>query len=235
MGEAVDPIELLVDSEFFQGLDREALGSVFEAARKARFSRHEVIFRQDDPAGAVYLLTAGRVKLTQLTADGQQVLLRFVERGEMVGGIAVLTEATYPVTAEAVDECDLLVWDGATMHQLMKRLPEIALNAVEHLARRVQDLQRRVRELTTERVEQRIARALIRLAAQAGERTSEGVRIAMPLTRQDLGELTGTTLFTVSRTLSRWESEGLIKTGRERIVIRSPHGLAAIADDLPSL
>lgn len=228
-----DPIGLLVGAGFFQGLDRDALELVMKQAHERRVPRHEVFFRQDEPATSLYFLTAGRVRLTQLTAEGQQVLLHFVERGEMFGGVAVLTEASYPVTAEAAEECAILVWDGPTMQRLMERVPKIALNALRQLADRVQALQRRVRELATERVEQRIARALVRLAAQAGERTAEGVRIAMQLTRQDLGELTGTTLYTVSRTLSRWESEGLIESGRERVTIRKPHALMAIADDLP--
>jgi CRP-like cAMP-binding protein len=97
----------------------------------------------------------------------------------------------------------------------------------------VRDFQDRVRELSTERVERRIARALIRLVRQAGKKVQEGVLIDLPLSRQDLAEMSGTTLFTVSRTLSQWESKGLIQSGRERVVVRNPHGLVSIAEDLP--
>lgn len=119
------------------------------------------------------------------------------------------------------------------MSRLMEEMPRIALNALNHVATRIQDLQGRVRELTTERTEQRIARALMRLMDQAGEPTEQGIKITMPLSRQDIAELTGTTLYTVSRTLSRWERDGLVESGRERIMIRSPHRLAKIADGLP--
>lgn len=233
MGHVDNRLQMLSGAGFFAGLDTEALAVVLEAADEQRVDAGTVFFRQDDPATKLYLLTMGRVKLTQLTPEGQQVLLRIVERGEMFGGIAVLTQAACPVTAEAAEDCLFLMWTGSTMHRLIEKLPQIALNALQHMSSRVQDLQHRVRELATERVEQRIARALVRLAAQAGERTSEGVRIAMSLTRRDLGELTGSTLYTVSRTLSRWESNGLIKSGRERVVICKPHELTAIAEDLP--
>jgi CRP-like cAMP-binding protein len=93
-------------------------------------------------------------------------------------------------------------------------------------------VQERLRELATERVEQRVARTLLRLARQVGRKVEGGVLIDMPLSRQDLAEMTGTTLYTVSRILSQWEQQHLVETGRERILIRQPHGLVAIAEDL---
>jgi CRP-like cAMP-binding protein len=96
------------------------------------------------------------------------------------------------------------------------------------------EVQDRYRELATEKVERRIARTLLRLAAQSGRRVAEGVLIDIPLTRQDIAQMTGTTLFTVSRTLSEWERQGLLSVGRERVVIREPHALVKIAEDLPT-
>jgi CRP-like cAMP-binding protein len=110
----------------------------------------------------------------------------------------------------------------------------LGLNGLRLVAGRFQELQKRYRELATERVERRIARALLRLARQTGRRTEGGVLLDLPLSRQDLGEMTGTTLYTVSRTLSSWEQQRLIETGRERIIIRNPHGLVSIAEDLPA-
>jgi CRP-like cAMP-binding protein len=119
------------------------------------------------------------------------------------------------------------------MNGLMERHPRISINAVRILANRVREFQDRVRELSTERVERRIARALLRLVRQAGKKVPEGVLIDLPLSRQDLAQMTGTTLFTVSRTLSQWESRGIIQSGRERVIICFPHGLVSIAEDLP--
>lgn len=245
--------QLLAEAEFFTGLERRGLERVLEEARQKRLERQEICFRQDEPATLLYLLTEGRVKLTQLTPDGRQVLMRFVEPGEVFGGIALFTQEEYPVTAEAVERCRLLAWDGAAMQRLMEKEPKIALNVIQHLAELVKNLQDRVRELSTERVERRIARALLRLAAQAGPaaegeasagrlptgsggtgrrpESGEAMGAVIHVSRQDLGELTGATLYTVSRTLSRWESEGLVESGRERITILDPRALAAIAED----
>ena len=102
------------------------------------------------------------------------------------------------------------------------------------LAQHFTDLQDRYRELATERVERRVARALLRLVRQAGKRTEEGVHIDIPLSRQDLAEMTGTTLYTVSRILSEWEQKGLVNSGRERVTLRQAHEIMLIAEDLPS-
>lgn len=93
--------------------------------------------------------------------------------------------------------------------------------------------QDRYRELATERVERRVARALLRLVAQIGRPEEDGVTVAAPLARQDLAEMTGTTLFTVSRILSAWEGQGIVSTGRERVTLRDSALLARIAEDLP--
>lgn len=224
-------IELLARSEFFKGLEPEGLERVRRAASSHRLSAGEHCFHQEDPAERLYLLVSGRIKLTQVTIDGRQVLLRIVEPGEMFGGIALFVKERYPAGAEAMEESELLSWDGSAMLELIQVEPKVALNVIQHLAQLVQSLQDRVRELSTERVEKRIARTLVRLAAQSSRGAEAAGPVVLHLSRQDLGELAGATLYTVSRILSRWESEGLIESGRERIVVVKPQELEALADD----
>jgi CRP-like cAMP-binding protein len=123
-------------------------------------------------------------------------------------------------------------WDGPTMSRLLSRHATLAVNVLHFVASRLRDAQDRYRELATERVEQRVAHALLRLARDAGRRIDAGVLIDMPLSREDLAEMTGTTLYTVSRLISSWEDRGLVESGRQRIVIRRPEDLAAIAERL---
>ena len=105
---------------------------------------------------------------------------------------------------------------------------------IRELGARLREAEARLRDLQTERVERRIARTLVRLASQAGIRTERGIELALPLSRQDLAELAGTTLSTASRTLSGWDSRGIVASGRERITILQPHALVALAEDLPA-
>ncbi len=223
----------LVQSEFLQGLSAQDREAILAAAQRRSVERDEFLLRQGDPADRVYLLAQGRLRLSTVTPDGQEVIIRYVGPGEGFGVAAALNDMVYPVSIEAVEASLVLGWDRATFAQLMERHPRLAMQAMQTLAFRMREMQDRVRELQTERVERRIARALLRLVRQTGRKVEAGVLIDLPLTRQDLAEMTGTTLYTVSRVLSQWEQAGLVESGRERVLIRSPHGLVSIAEDLP--
>jgi CRP-like cAMP-binding protein len=227
-------IPLLGSIDLFSELETEQIERVAQAARQRRLGREAYLYYQGDPADHLFVLLEGRLKLTQVTPDGHQILLRHIGPGEAFAIPAILGGFEYPTSAQAVEDSLLLSWDRQSMRDLMRGAPALALRALDVVASHVREFQDRIRELSTERVERRIARALLRLAHQSGRKVEEGVLIDLPLSRQDLAEMTGTTLFTVSRTLSQWESQGLVVTGRERVTIRFPHGLVAIAEDLPA-
>lgn len=216
----------------FQNLALSETQMIARAAQRRRIPRDAFFFQQDEPAAALYVLDAGQVRMTQLTPDGAQVILRFIRPGDLFGGVAAFGVKTYPASAEALQDSSAFFWNAPTMRALMLELPQLALNALEHTASILVDLQDRVRELQTERVERRVARALLRLARQCGTRIEGGVLIDMPLSRQDLAEMTGTNLYSVSRILSAWEKRGLVETGRERVLLLLPHQLVVIAEDL---
>jgi len=218
----------------FAGLDAADLADVIRFAQSRRVPKGATAFKQGDPADTCHALIDGRIKLMQTGPDGQQVVVRFIGPGETFGTVAVFTGAAYPVDAVAMADCVEIVWSEATMTDLMQRHPRIALNALAIVGARLQEVQNRLREVSTERVERRVAHALLRLVRQAGRRVEGGVEIAFPLTRQDVAEMTGTTLHTVSRILSAWESQGLVESIRQQLVIRQPHRLVAIAEDLPA-
>lgn len=230
----VTETKLLAGVPLFRGLNEEALAAAAVDARLVRAAAGRTFFREGEPATLFFVLRRGRVKFTQISAEGHEVILRVIGPGEPFGGIAAIADtATYPVTARAVEVSEAHTWNGARIAALMHRFPPIAINAARMIAERLHELQRQHRELMTERVERRIARALLRLAHHAGRRVAQGVEIDFPLSRQDLAQMTGTTLFTVSRTLSAWEEDGLIATGRRRVIVRQPHRLVRIAEDLP--
>lgn len=225
--------DVLAHSPLFKELDHTALRAAHHVAWRRTVERHTFFFHQGEEARIFYVLLEGRARLSQLTPEGHQVIIRYMGPGDSMGIIVALSNTTYPLSAEAVSDCVALAWNRDDVARLMERYPRLALNGLRMVAGRFVALQNRYRELATERVEQRVARALLRLTRQTGKRTEEGVLLDLPLSRQDLAEMTGTTLYTVSRICSRWEQNGLIATGRERFVICNPHGLVTIAEDLP--
>lgn len=229
----VDP-SVVATMGMFRGLDRDALGDVIGEARSRRVEKGTRIFSQGDEADTCYALVDGRVKIAQTGPGGEHLVIRFIGPGEMFGTLAVFTGGGYPADAEAVTDCVEITWSAETMTALMHRHPVIATNTLDIIGKRLREVQARLREVSAERVERRIARALLRLVRQAGRRTEDGVEITFPLSRQDLAEMTGTTLHTVSRTLSGWEERGMVALGRRHVVIVAPHALVAIAEDLPA-
>jgi CRP-like cAMP-binding protein len=225
-------VRTLAKAPLLRGLSAEALEEVAAKATEKKVRAGGTLFREGEPASALYLMLEGRVKLTQVAADGHEVILRFVGPGDAVAALALFGDAAYPVTAGAVSDSVLMAWHRDVLQELFQHHPPLAVNAMRLLSERLREVQERFRELATERVAQRIARALLRLVRQVGRRVEGGVLIDLTLSRQDLAELTGTTLYTVSRVLSEWEGQGILESGRAKVVVKRPHALVAIAEDL---
>lgn len=218
---------------FFAGLGEDAADALIRAARTASFAKDSYLFHQDDPAERCYVLVRGSCRLSYLSVEGNQTVIHLANAGDEVGLIAALPGATYPVSAQALQPCEALAWDGDAFRAIMAQHPALALRVLDVIAGRFVALQRQFHALATERAERRIARAVLRLAHQSGRRVAEGVLIDLPLTRNDIAEMTGVTLHTASRVMSSWEARGIIASGRARVTVLQPHELVRIADDLP--
>ena len=217
---------------FFAGLGRDELADILQAGHTHRLPKDTVLFEQGDAARSLHLVLQGRVKVVQTAADGQQMVLRFVGPNELAGVLALLGPGqTYPATVAAVLDCVLLSWNPAALEVLLRRFPQVALNAMRALSGRTQEAHDRLREASAERVERRLALALLRLIRQAGVKEVDGsITIDFPLARQDLAEMAGTTLHTASRILSGWEHAGILTGGRMRVGVRDPHALVRITE-----
>ncbi|MGC8915428.1 MAG: Crp/Fnr family transcriptional regulator [Thermoanaerobaculum sp.] len=225
--------EVVLASPLLKGLDGAAQDEVLGLGASRKLRRGQVLFRQRDPAQALYVVAAGKVKLVQEDSFGHQVVVRFVGPGQVMAAVALTPGHVYPVTAQAVEETTVVAWAAEVLRELGRRYPALTLAATAEIAAHMRDMQERFLELASERVEQRLARCLLRLARQVGKRVPGGVLLDVPLSRQDLAAMTGATLYTVSRILSHWESQGILRAGRQKVLITSPHGLVAVAEDLP--
>jgi len=225
--------KLVRQSRLFKDVSAEGFEQIFTAGVTRSVEEDGFYFLQGDPATHAYVLLEGRVKMMQITPNGQQITMRIMTPGQTFGGVALLKpSAGYPATAQADEDSKAMAWETERLRDLVEDEPVISLNVMNLMHGYISELQERQKSLVTDRVEQRIARVLLKLAAQSGIKIDEGVLIDLPITRQDIAEMSGTTLFTVSRTLNEWDRDGLLKIGRERVVIREPHLLVSISDDL---
>ncbi len=222
--------QLIAGFPVFDGFAADDLAHVLAEARSVRFAKGATIFEQGGAADCFFLLLRGRVRAYRLTPDGQQIVVRFVGPGELFGIAMAIGSQTYPANAAAVVDSVTIVWPAAAWSKLVARFPALALNTMHTLGGRLQEANTRMTEMATEEVTRRVAHTLLRLAQQAGRKTAAGVLIDFPITRQDIAEMSSTTLHTVSRILSAWEQEGLVESGRQRVVIRDPHRIHLIAE-----
>lgn len=208
-------------TELFADLPMAGLADALDGARIRRLEKGATIFSQGTAAERAHIVLEGRVRVLQTDEDGAQIVVRFVGPGETFGTVGLFTDHLYPAHAVAVTDCTELSWSEATLLDLMARYPQISLNLLKVVGSRLQEAQDRLRELATQRAESRIARVLLRLAAQAGLQGDDGMSIDFPLSRKDVGEMCGTTLHTVSRTLTAWEKAGALETRQQHVTIRN--------------
>lgn len=224
-------LDRLIATPLFEGMAPDEVAEVLEQAGQLSHEADDYFFHQGDQARRIYILLDGQIKVVQLTPDGQQVVMRMVNPIELFGCIAALTGGEYPASAQATKPCLALSLHKDEMHRQMGRFPRMAMNAFQIMVRRTHELQDRYRELATETVERRLAHTLRRLQSQSGVvAPTGGIRLDMPLSRQDLAEMIGSTLYTVSRVLSGWEARGLVEAGREKLLLVDPETLEAIAE-----
>ncbi|POR51913.1 Crp/Fnr family transcriptional regulator [Bosea psychrotolerans] len=221
---------LVADLPLFAGLAPEQLDELLREAQSVRYPKGMTVFQQDAEAHSFFVLLHGHLRVYKLTPDGQQVVVRFVSAGEVFGVAMAIGRTTYPATAVAVVDSIALVWPSVAWPRLIAKHPTLAVNTLQTVGSRLQDAHARVVEMSTEQVERRIAHALLRLAQQSGRKVEAGVEIDFPISRQDVAEMTGTTLHTVSRVLSAWEDRGFVAGGRQKITILEPHRLFVLAE-----
>lgn len=226
-----DPL-LLRRVSVFQNATDEDLKLFAQNSIERSIEEGEFFFFQGDPADYFYVLLSGRAKLMQMNSTGQQVNLRTINEWQMFGALGSVREnATYPASAQALEHSTALAIKSDFLRDMMQTRPYLSFDLMKLMTGYIQEMQERYRELATEKVERRIAHSLLRLVAQMGIKTLEG-NLELTFTRQDLAEMSGTTLYTVSRVLSEWEKQGLVEAGRERVVIRKPHELVRISEGL---
>jgi CRP-like cAMP-binding protein len=221
----------LAAMELFHALPAATLEEVAVLARVRRLPKETRIFSQGDPDVRAHTVIEGGVRIGQSGSDGGQVVIRFIGPGEIFGTVALFTDGRYPADAVTLAETLEASWSEADLLELMGRHPQIAINVIRIIGKRLQEAQDRVRELATQRAERRVAHVVLRFARQAGRPTGNGIAIAFPLRRKDVADIAGTTLHTASRILTAWEKTGLVTSHKQRLTVRNPSEIQRIAED----
>ena len=209
----------------FSDFSRQELTSFIAQSRAIRISQNDTFFSEGEDAHSFFLLLDGHIRVVRTTPAGEQVIIRYISSNDLFGIAKALGQEKYPANAVAAVDCVALAWPTHMWEDTIQRFPSFVQSVNKAVGDRLLDVQDRVIELATEQVEQRVALALMKLMTQTGKEIDEGVLINLPLSRQDISEMTGTTLHTVSRILSAWEQDGLVKSTRKKVVITNSQKL----------
>lgn len=209
----------------FRKLERAQIREILDQATPKRHDEGAEVFRQAEEATRFFLLLDGFVRVVRTTPAGEQVVMRHIPPGEMIGIAAALGRSTYPATAIAASEALTLGWPARLWPGFVRRYDGFAAETWTTVGTRLEQLQDDLVDLATKAVEQRVASAVLRMVGQTGRKVEEGIEIAFPLTRANIAEMTGTTLHTVSRLLSAWEKDGILESRRKHILVTAPHRL----------
>lgn len=189
--------------------DRRHLAGV---ARVHRWAQGDVLFREGDPADHLLVITRGRVKVFKVTPAGRHLILEIFGPGDPVGAVAVYEERPYPAEAEALEDTEAVALPAAALFHLLDSRPTLVRGLLTAMTHRLVELTIRLSELTGGKVESRIARLFLKLAADLGQPAGDDVFIPLSLSRQELADLIGTTIETCIRIMSRWGKEGIVRT-----------------------
>lgn len=223
-------LEILQQVPFFAGLPAEAFERINQYFTERGYQPDEIVYLQGEEAVRLYVVASGKVKVLQHTLDGQQVMLDILTPGEHFGSLSALGDDVYTNTAQAQTGLCALSINAGDFRALLDAYPSIALRVLDIMTGRLHSAQDMIRQLSAYPVEQRVAFTLLKLAEKLGEAHDEGLLIRMPLSREDLAAMTGTTTETVSRTLRQFQQSGIVNTGRQWVAIADRERLQALAE-----
>lgn len=190
-----------------------------------RFGPRELVAMEGEPCRGMFQLTAGHARLFRTSPDGREQIMRLLQPGDTFGEVAVFDGGPTPASVETFDAAEVILLPAETFRRLVHSQPAVALDLLNHFARRLRSFTELVEQMSLQTVQQRLARYLYFTAREEGRETPEGVVIARAITLQDLASLVGSVREVVSRTLHVMEIDGVVEVRRKEILIRDLEAL----------
>jgi len=223
-----DKVWYLRQTGLFDRLGESELQRIAELSRMREFPRGELIVGPNSDPDLIYLVKAGRVKVSTFTPDGKEQILALLERGDVFGELTP-AEAPVPTHVEAFDHSVVCTLHRTLFEEILRHTPEIGVRVIRVLARRLRAAEQEIEDLALRSVPGRLAALLLRLGEEYGEPQDQGIRLSLRLTHQDLAHMVGSTRETVTALINRFRDEGLITVDHRVLVILDRDRLRQVA------
>jgi CRP-like cAMP-binding protein len=193
------------------------------------YEKGEPLFSEGDASEFLYTILSGRAKVVKTMPSGKEVILEIFGVGDPIGAVVAYEGRPYPATGIALEKTSCLLVRRGPFFSLLEGHPTLVRGFLLGLTQRIMELARRIPEVAGGRVETRFAHLFLKLADKMGKPGPEGTIIPMPLSRQDLADLAGTTIETCIRVMSRWGKDGTVRTEKDGFVILDRPALEKLA------
>lgn len=223
--------DLLRSSLVFKRLNPDDRARVAEHARVRSYAKGDNIFSEGEPSDFFFDIVSGRVKIFKMTPGGKDVILEIFGAGDPLGAVAAYHGRPFPASAVALEDTICLLIPRPAFFALLEQHPSLVRGLLLGLTVRLVELTNRLAELTGGRVEARFARFFLKLAENTGLPGRGGIFIPMALSRQELADLTGTTIETAIRIMSRWNKQDLVRTEKDGFIVLDREGLELAAGE----
>jgi CRP/FNR family transcriptional regulator len=211
----------------FAGLTEPELAFLAQRAVPRHFSAGETVFSEGEPCTGLYVVESGHVRIFKSSAGGREHVLSVEGPGSSVAELPVFDGGNYPASVSAIDEATLLFVSKQDFQSLCLAHPQVSLKVLRIVGARLRRLVGIIEELSFTTVRHRLAAFLVRLAGSSGKRSSEGIEITLPANNQELASQIGTVRELVSRNLSRFQQEGMLKVDGRTVLILNLKALEA--------
>lgn len=211
--------DLLARLPLFQRVRPEDRARVAAAGHLQMFDRGDDVFQEGEDPHAFVTVVEGRVKIYKRMANGKELILQVFGVGDPLGTVAVYEGRPYPASAQAMEPTTCLVLPRQAFFSLLEQSPLLVRGVLSGLTLRLIELTERLTELTGSAVEARFARLFLKLGGQFGRERPDGLFVPFPLSRQELADMTGTTIETCIRIMSRWGKDSVLATERDGFLL----------------
>ena len=216
-GREIEPV--LSVTPVFRKLAPQDLRTIAQAAAVRRYEKGQVIFEQASAADAFYTIASGRVKIFRMLPTGKDLILEIFGPGDPLGAIAAYDGRPFPASAVALEDTICVVIPRPVFFTLLEQHPSLVRGLMLGMTVRLVELTNRLAQMSGTRIEPRFARLFLKLAAEMGRKERGGTFIPLALSRQELADVTGTTIETSIRIMSRWNKEDVVRTEKDGFIV----------------
>jgi CRP-like cAMP-binding protein len=221
--------EILRRTSIFRRLSAEDRQRLAAVAHLCEFDKGAMLFGEGESSDTLYTVVSGRVKVSKMTARGTDIILDIFGPGDPVGAVAVYESRAYPASAVALEPTTCLMVPRQAFFSLLETYPTMVRGLLVGLTHRLGELTNRLAELSGGRIEPRLARFLLKLADDMGQRRADGIFIPLVLSRQEIADMIGTTIETSIRIMSRWGKDNIVRTEKDGFVVVDRAALESMA------